>query len=145
MKKRIIIEIISALLAILFLYAALSKILEYNAFILVIKKIPFLTHFATIAALLIPVTEITIAILLLFIPGAKLPGLYASSALIGLFTLYLIGMIIFLPDLPCNCGGVIKSLTWKQHIFFNLFFLLLSLSGIILYRKGKRILYNPPP
>jgi hypothetical protein len=39
-------------------------------------------------------------------------------------------MISFDKNLPCSCGGIISKLSWKQHIIFNLFFIVLSVIGI---------------
>jgi hypothetical protein len=137
-------DIISALLLLLFLYTSLSKLAEHEAFKNVLTRSPLLNPIAGIVAWLLPVTELVIAILL-FIPSSRLKGLYASFILISLFTLYLIYMIAFTPDLPCQCGGVLKLLTWKQHIFFNLFFILLSILGIVFYQKNKSTKSSAPP
>ena len=137
-------DMISSAILLLFLYTGLSKLYEHQLFIAVLKKSPLLHPFAAIISVALPLSEILIALLLL-IPKTRLKGLYFSLLLITVFTAYLIFMVIFSPGLPCNCGGVIKLLTWKQHIFFNLFFILLSLSGIILYRNAKDILIHSPP
>jgi putative oxidoreductase len=67
----------------------------------------------------------------------RLAGFYASLALMIVFTIYT-GIILlhFFRYIPCSCGGVIKKLTWKQHLVFNLFFVVLSILGIIL-KRGK--------
>src|SRR5690606_41617749 len=82
---------------------------------------------------------------LLFIPAFRKIGLYASFILIALFTGYLTYMIVFTPDLPCSCGGVLAALSWKQHIFFNLLFILLSLTGIYLINRNMNRRSSPPP
>ncbi|HEY5463216.1 MAG TPA: MauE/DoxX family redox-associated membrane protein [Hanamia sp.] len=124
-------DIISGILLLLFLYTSLSKLADYETFKNVLSASPLLKPLASVVAWLLPVTELVLVVLLFF-PAVRLKGLYASFIFISLFTLYLIYMITFTPDLPCQCGGVLKLLTWPQHIFFNLFFILLSLSGIIL-------------
>jgi hypothetical protein len=130
-------DIISALLLLLFLYTSLSKLADHETFKNVLSASPLLKPVAGIVAWLLPVTELGIVVLL-FVPFLRIKGLYASFILISLFTLYLIYMIIFTPHLPCSCGGVIKLLTWPQHIFFNLFFLLLSFTGIHLYKRTSK-------
>lgn len=137
-------DIISAVVLLLFLYASLSKLAEYEVFKDVLAASPLLKSFAGIIAWLLPTTELMIVVLL-FIPATRLKGLYASFILITLFTIYLLYMIEFTPHLPCNCGGVLKLLTWKQHIFFNVFFILLSLAGIILHKRGIAKQSSPPP
>jgi hypothetical protein len=44
-------------------------------------------------------------------------------------------MVSFDKNLPCSCGGIISKLSWKQHILFNLFFIMLSITGIKVQRK----------
>jgi hypothetical protein len=143
-KSVFIADIISALLLILFLYTSLSKLADYQVFKNVLAASPLLKPFAGIIGWLLPVAEILI-VGLLFIPAIRLKGLYASLILISLFTLYLIYMITFTPELPCNCGGVLKFLSWPQHVFFNLFFILLSYIGIALYKGNKNRRSDCPP
>jgi len=137
-------DIISGILLLLFLYTSLSKLTHYETFKAALHSSPLLKPVAGLIAWLLPVTEIVIAIML-FLPVTREKGLKASFITISLFTLYLLYMITFTPHLPCNCGGVLKSLTWPQHIFFNLFFILLALTGILLYKKNRNRQSEPPP
>lgn len=143
-KPVLIADIISGLVLLLFLYTSLSKLADYETFRNVLLATPLLRPVAGLISWLLPVLELVIVVLL-FIPRLRLRGLYASFILICLFTLYLIYMIIFSPHLPCSCGGVIKLLTWPQHIVFNLFFIILSSYGIFLYRKSKNTRNDSPP
>jgi putative oxidoreductase len=92
----------------------------------------------------IPCVEIAISVSLV-IERTRLLGFYASLVVMGLFTIYT-GIILahFFPYIPCSCGGVIKRLTWTQHLVLNLFFVGLSILGVILQRKKlfKPILYH---
>ena len=143
-KPVLIADIISGVVLVLFLYTFLSKLADYETFKNVLSASPLLKPVAGVVALLLPVTELVI-VFLLFIPALRLKGLYVSFILISLFTLYLIYMVTFTLHLPCNCGGVLKLLTWPQHIFFNLFFILLSLTGILLYKRNKNTRSDYPP
>ena len=140
----LIADIISGVLLILFLYTSISKLAGYATFTIVLSSSPLLKPLAGIIAWLLPVTEIAIA-LLLFFPVTRPKGLQASFILISVFTLYLVYMVLFTPHLPCNCGGVLQFLTWPQHILFNVFFILLSGVGILLYQKNKNRQSEPPP
>ena len=140
----LIADIISAAVLVLMLYTSITKIIDYGTFRAVLEKSPLLHDFATLIAFVLPVTEILV-VLLLFVPRTRLTGLYISLFLLGVFTIYIICMVAFSPDLPCNCGGVLKFLTWTNHIYFNLFFILLSIQGIIFYRKSKIRKSSPPP
>lgn len=137
MRRQFIIEIISSLLILLFLYTALSKLLDYTSFKSVLSKSPLIGSMAAVVALALPITEGLVSILLFF-PRTRLWGLYSALALMTGFTVYLAYMIFFTPHLPCSCGGVLKQMTWNQHLVFNIFFLLLSLTGVVLQRKQLR-------
>jgi hypothetical protein len=134
MTRKIAIEIISSLLILLFIYTALSKLLDFTAFKSVLSQSPFIGNKAAVVALALPITEIVVS-LLLFAPRTRLWGFYGASLLMTVFTLYLAYMILFTPKLPCSCGGVLKQMTWNQHLLFNIFFLLLSATGLVLERK----------
>lgn len=145
MKTRFFIaDAISAILLLLFLYAAVSKLLDHERFQQALQMSPLLENQSEVIAWLLPITEIIVA-LVLFFPRFRLKGLYASFVLLAIFTIYLTYMVAFSPHLPCNCGGILKRLTWKQHILFNTFFIVLSLIGIYLNRKSKLILRITPP
>jgi hypothetical protein len=143
-KPVLIADIFSAMVLLLFLYTAFSKLFDYGTFRFVLKKSPLLYRFAGFIAIALPIVELLL-VLLLFIPRTRLAGLYVAFFLILLLTGYLVYMIAFTSELPCNCGGVLKLLTWKQHIFFNLFFILLSFAGILLYKRNKNTKSSPPP
>jgi phage shock protein PspC (stress-responsive transcriptional regulator) len=51
---------------------------------------------------------------------------------------YILLMLISDERLPCSCGGVLQQLSWKQHLIFNLFFLLLAVVGIVLESNPKK-------
>jgi hypothetical protein len=143
-KKAVLIaDIISASILLLFLYTAVNKLLDYEHFKSVMIMSPLLHPFAGTIAWVLPIGEIGIVLLLLF-PKTKLNGLYTAFVAIVIFTLYIIYMIIFTPRLPCSCGGVLKSLTWTQHIYFNLFLLLLTGIAIVLSCKIKKGITVPP-
>ena len=147
MKRKYFVEIIGALFILLFLYTALSKYYAFGTFRWALGKSPLIGKtLAPYVAVTIPVLETLIA-LLLFFPKTRRKGLWASLVIMSLFTLYLGYMIIFTPNLPCNCGGVIKNMSWNQHLVFNIFFTLLAALGLWLDKReriltGSRVLYN---
>jgi putative oxidoreductase len=134
-----VIEIISALFILLFVYTALSKLSEQGKFKWALGESILLSNYAGTIAWALPTVELLVA-LLLFIPRTRLWGLYASTVLMVIFTIYLGYMIAFDPKLPCSCGGVLQNMTWKQHLIFNVFFTLLAGTGGWLYRKKNRLL-----
>jgi hypothetical protein len=137
MSRKLFAEIIGGLFILLFLYTALSKLTELAVFRLVLRSSPLISGYAGLLAILIPAIEILVS-LLLFIPGSRRWGLYASFILMLVFTCYLAYMISFTPELPCSCGGVTGAMSWKQHLVFNAAFTLLAFAGIRLNRKPRQ-------
>lgn len=129
MNKAIINEIICVLLILLYSYTAFSKSLHYESFVRVLERSPLIGKGAATAGWLLPTAEFSVALLLLF-PQTRKSGLFFSAALLLLFTGYLIYMVLFASTLPCSCGGVISKMTWKQHIFFNLFIIGINIAAI---------------
>lgn len=137
-------DFISGVLLLVFLYTAWSKLRESEQFKYTLSQSQLLSPFADVIAWLLPLSELVLVILL-FIPAGRRIGLLASSLLLVALTLYLTYMVLYDPDLPCSCGGVLAELTWKQHIFFNLFLLLLSIVGLRIYKREKGKLNKSPP
>jgi len=134
-KKQVMIECVAALLIVLFLYASLSKFLDFKTFIGEMNNQPMPNSWTPFLVWIIPCSEVAIALALLF-EYTRLLGLYASLVLMALFTVYTLSILLhFFSYIPCSCGGIIKKLTWKQHLMFNLFFVALSGFGIILQRS----------
>ena len=134
-KRQVTLEAIAALLILLFLYAGISKFLEFDRFIGEMNNQPFPNSWTPFLVWTIPSLEVVIALALMF-ERTRLPGLIASSILMTLFTLYTGSVLLhFFAYVPCSCGGVIRKLSWPQHMVFNLFFVALSILGIILQRK----------
>lgn len=132
---------IACLLIVLFSYTALSKLFHYTFFRMVLGQAPLLKTGAAVTAVLLPLTELFIALLLVF-PVTRLRGLYASLALLSLFTAYLLYMIVFAPHLPCSCGGVIGKMSWRQHLVFNGVFIGLTVVGIRSFKDAKSVVGN---
>jgi len=144
MKKTTIIEIIIFLYAVLFIYTGISKLMDYSEFKETIAESPVLAPIASFVASGVPLLEFTVTILLI-IPRWRLKGLYAALMLMSAFTIYVIGLLIFAPTLPCSCGGIIQQLSWPQHIVFNCAFIALAAWGITLQKremKVQRITWN---
>jgi hypothetical protein len=132
MKRTTTIEIVSFLLILLFIYTATSKLFDYNKFNFQMHFYPWIKRFGGFISWALPTLELTIAILIL-IPKTKLIGFYASIILLATFTIYLILMLLFNYNLPCSCGGVISKMTWKQHVIFNIVFIVINWVGIYKY------------
>ena len=132
MKRKIIIEIISSLLILLFLYASISKWLAFKLFIGDMNNQPFPNWLTPWLVWTIPPFEVLIVAGLIF-EKTRVVALYGSLFLMLAFTIYSAAVLLHaFKYIPCSCGGVIKHLTWSQHLVFNIFFTGISLVGIIL-------------
>jgi hypothetical protein len=135
-RRKLVVEVIAALFILLFLYTALSKSFMIGSTVDVIKRTPFFSNFPKVTAWSVVVVEYAVAALLFF-PQTRKAGLYSSLVIMLGFTLYIGYMKAVIPRLPCSCGGVISTLTWNQHLVFNIFFALLAGYGIRLMGKSK--------
>jgi hypothetical protein len=136
--KKWVPDAICGLLILLFVYAAVSKLADRSHFIAVMSQMLLIEKLASLISIVLPVTELIVAALL-FMPATRIRGLYASLGVLIVFTLYTGYMILFAEHLPCNCGGVLQKMNWRQHLIFNLFFIGLSVIGIKLYQSNKNI------
>ena len=135
LKRQVVLECIAALLILLFLYASVSKFLDFKRFIDEMNNQPLPNSWTPFLAWGIPFLEIVISAALLF-EYTRLLALYASFVLMTLFTIYSVMILAhFFPYVPCSCGGVIRKLTWSQHLVLNLFYVSLSVLGFILQRS----------
>jgi putative oxidoreductase len=134
-KKQVTLECVCALLILLFLYASISKFLDFKTFIDQMNNQPLPNSWTPFLVWAIPLLEISISVLLLF-EYTRLFGLYTSLIMMVVFTIYT-GIILlhFFPYIPCSCGGVITHLTWSQHLLLNLIYTALSVLGIILQHR----------
>lgn len=117
----------------LFTYTAYMKIIEHQRFLKGLTKVQLISNYAIVLSYLVPGLEILIVILLV-IPKTIKSGLIAFLGTMVVFTIYIICAMIWEPHLPCHCGGAIEKLTWMQHIWFNLAFILLSIVALRLLK-----------
>lgn len=127
---------ITVLFIILWVYTATSKLLDFEVFRVQLGKSPLITAFSGIVAWTIPLVEL-LAVGLLLSGRTRLTGLYLSLFLMSLFTAYIVVILNFSYYVPCSCGGVLEKLSWTQHIYFNLVFVILAIVGILMETKNQ--------
>jgi uncharacterized membrane protein YphA (DoxX/SURF4 family) len=140
--KKTFIGVGSYLFIFLFLYAAVSKLLDFETFTVQLAQSPLLSAYAGIIAWLVPGIEILIACLLV-IERFRTLALYSSFTLMVMFTAYIYIILNFSDFIPCSCGGVLEKLSWTQHLFFNIFFIILAGVAVFLadrYSAKKTLL-----
>jgi hypothetical protein len=118
-KTNYVLQLICSLFIFLFVYTALSKFYAFDRFVNFLGKSPLIGSSKYVAAWSIPSAELTVSLLLL-LPSTRRIGVYCAFVLMSLFTAYVGYMILFVPHLPCSCGGIIQKLTWQQHLVLNL-------------------------
>lgn len=142
--KNIIIEIICILYIMLFVYAAVSKLLDFKSFQVQLGQSPLLSSFAEYLSYLVPLIELILAVLLVF-NTTRIIALFGCFTLMMLFTNYIFFILNFASYVPCSCGGILEKMGWKSHFIFNLFFVLLAIGAIVLLKEKHRSNgnYNP--
>lgn len=133
-NREIIMDIAVYLFILLFMYTAASKLLTIKSFASTLAKSPLIGSLNFVVAWAVPIIEIIISLVLIF-PSVRKTGMRAALLLMTAFTLYLIYMVFSGSELPCHCGGVISTMTWQQHIWFNLSFIVLAITGLALQKK----------
>lgn len=120
----------------LFVYASISKLLDFENFRVQLAQSPLLSAYAGLVAPSVILVELFI-VLLLCLKGTRLIGLYGSFFLMVAFTVYIYLILNYSDFIPCSCGGIIEKLGWTEHLIFNSFFVTLALVAVVILEKGK--------
>lgn len=143
MKRSTLVDIISCLFILLFLYTGLFKELNYESFKAALEKSAKISMFAPFLARAVPLIELSITACLL-VPlissGSRLRnwGLYSAAVLMLIFTVYVWTILKFSHGLPCTCGGIIQQMNWHQHLYFNAVFTALAITAIWLNKHADQ-------
>lgn len=130
------------ILLLLWVPVALDKVLHFNAFRYDILRQPIPIGLAYLAIYSLPVLEVLVVVLLVSAKWRRI-GLGLSALLMAVFTGYIaMALLGYWEKLPCGCGSVIHGMSWKQHLWFNLIFLTLSIWGYYLHKNSKEIKEN---
>ena len=103
---------------ILFVYAAVSKLTDFENFQVQVAQSPLLSAFATPIAYGVVLGELAIALMLCFSKSRTL-GLYLFLGFMTAFTVYIFLILNYSPFVPCSCGGVLEKMGWWEHLWFN--------------------------
>jgi hypothetical protein len=134
--RNFIIKTTACLYILLFVYAAVSKLLDFENFRIQLAQSPLLSAYAGMIAPSVIAIEFFLALLLCF-KATRLTGLYGSLFLMIAFTVYIYIILNYSDFVPCSCGGIIEKLSWTQHMIFNIVFALMALITIIITEKEK--------
>ncbi|MEN2436488.1 MauE/DoxX family redox-associated membrane protein [Weeksellaceae bacterium A-14] len=128
---------ISYFFILLFCYAAISKVLDFENFQIQISESPLLSGYTLLIPYLVIITEFIIAGLLCY-KKTKTIGLIGSFVLMLIFTGYIAVMLLSNKNLPCSCGGILEKMSWHQHLYFNIGCVILSVIALGLNLKYSR-------
>ncbi|MGC1632895.1 MAG: MauE/DoxX family redox-associated membrane protein [Gelidibacter sp.] len=131
-------SVVSLLFILLFVDAAVSKLMDFPEFRTQLGQSPIVTAFADWVAFGILAVEFLIAGMF-FHRKWTLTAFYSSFALMTMFTTYIILVLNFSDFIPCSCGGVLEQLGWTEHIVFNLVFVAIALLSIIFIERNNEI------
>ena len=132
-------DICSLMFVLLFVYAAISKLSDFEKFKNQIGKSPILYPFISFVSIGIPCGELLLAVLL-SIRKYQLFALYSSFTLMCLFSVYIVSILHFATYIPCSCGGVLQNMTWSQHLVFNFMYLTIAIAAILFYPDKNKSL-----
>jgi len=138
LRSGTIVQLISHLLLLLWVYASLSKLIEFNRSKREILNQPLAPWLEEILVWAVPLIELLTAMFLLF-KRTRIAGILLSALLLFTFSIYIIVIKLnYFGFIPCSCGGILRSLNWTQHLLFNSFFLILSLVALVIDLKERR-------
>jgi len=112
-------KIIIYFFLLLFIYAAVSKMSDWEAFQMQLGESPVLPPFPRSIGIGLLVAEFAVAGMLCY-ERFERRGLLFSMVLMILFSIYIVVILNFSPYVPCSCGGILSELSWKNHLIFNI-------------------------
>lgn len=143
MKKtlQILPIIIAYFFVLLFCYAAVSKILDFENFQVQLAQSPLLSAYAGIVSYSVITLELLISFLLLF-NQSRIIGLYASTALMSAFSIYIYLILNYSDFVPCSCGGILQKLGWTEHLIFNIISVVAGNIAVVFEARFKEHQYK---
>lgn len=131
-----VITVISLICLFLFALSAYDKIIDHERFLKGVSRVKYIGAYAWLIAVAVPVAEILICGFL-SVPSFRKLGLYGFAALMSIFTLYIAVMLLWAEKLPCHCNLIVETLSFGQHLVFNLAFIGLAVFALWLNKKHK--------
>ncbi len=136
-SKPKIVDVISYFFILLFCYAAISKLLDFENFQGEVSASPLLNGFSQFLPYTIIIAEFFIAGLLCY-RKTRTTGLIGSFVLMSIFTGYIALLLSTSKNLPCSCGGILEKMSWNQHLYFNIGCVILTIIALGLNLKYSR-------
>ena len=125
--RRVIFSINKWVLFVIFMYAGLDKLINFNSHFLSLSKMPAIGNYINFyTALLLPISEIVLALWLYFKEHEENPYLMSFGMMFS-FTIYISYLFIFMPLMSCACAGIISFMGFKAHLIMNIILAIMSL------------------
>lgn len=121
----------------LFIYAAVSKIVDLEHFQIQISESPLIGAYPKSISITVIILELTIAGTLCY-PKTRTTGSIGSFFMMLIFTGYIFLIIRTSENLPCSCGGILEKLSWDQHLIFNIVCVLLAGTSLLSNSRYSR-------
>ncbi|SKA47046.1 hypothetical protein SAMN04488128_10881 [Chitinophaga eiseniae] len=142
MRRYLLRDIATFAYILLFSFVAASKLMDMEKFAAQMRLQPLNASLVPYLIWGIPIVEVLI-VLVLSVPGYRIVGLKLAMGLMLVFTGYIsLANFGYFVNPPCTCAGVISTFTWNQHLWFNLFFLILGVVAILPPFEKKSLKLN---
>lgn len=122
----------------LFCYAAISKVFDFENFQLQLSQSPLTNHYSAIISYAVIVIELVI-VWMLSSPKLRILGLHGCFTLMFFFTVYIYIILNYSDNIPCSCGGILENLGWSEHMVFNVLCSAIALAAIVISTKARNI------
>lgn len=120
---------VSYFFMLLFFYAAVSKLMDFERFQVQLAQSPMFGNYSNGGVYLTIASELTVVFMLL-LKRYRLTGLYAALGLMTAFTVYIYAILNYSDSIPCSCGGILENMDWNTHLLFNLLCVALAIVGV---------------
>jgi hypothetical protein len=128
--------IISYFFILLFVYASISKLTDFETFQVQLAQSPLVSEYAVCISYSVIMTELLLVVLLA-VPTFRLTGFYCSLGLMSAFTVYIYLILHFSDSIPCSCGGILEKMDWTDHLIFNFLCVVLAIIAILTMGMGS--------
>jgi hypothetical protein len=136
-KKEIVIEFLSYFFILLFSYAAIRKLIDFQMFKKEISLLFFIKPYAGFVLITVSFLEILVAFLL-SISRFRIIGLICAFVLMNLFAGYLISVIEFTKVIPPHFGEIIDYTSLPENLIVTFFLSHLIIFNVYLYMKDRK-------
>lgn len=121
------------LLICLFLYAAITKGMEFQKFQVQLSSSPLVPVILVKTTAILVISMELIIVGFLSVSALYLSGLLLSYSLMLFFSLYVFYLLNVPEFIPCACGGILGKMGHETHLFFNLAITFLSIISIYIF------------